>query len=87
MPETTHISSLLLRADPAKLDPVVAEIEANAALEVAVADPSGKIIVALETQSESEIVDHLNQLSLIEGVVSTWLVFHQAETEVDAPVS
>lgn len=82
MSETTHISSLLLRADPARLEDVTRAIEAHSAAEVPVADASGKIIVTLETQSEAEIVEHLNSLSLIDGVVSAALVYHQTEKDL-----
>lgn len=80
MSDVTHISSLLLTAEPSRIAAVVAEIETCAAVEVALTDPSGKIIVTLETPSEAEIVGELNRLSLIDGVVSAALVYHQSES-------
>lgn len=82
MANPVHISSLLLRADPGKLDAVVGLIDAYDCAEVALSDPSGKIIVTLETDNEAIIVDHMNTLSLIDGVVSTALVYHQKEDEI-----
>lgn len=84
MPDTTHISSLLLRAEPARLAEVTSAIAARKAAEVALSDPSGKIIVTLETDNEAEIVDHLNALSLLDGVVSAALVYHQTD-QIEQP--
>ncbi|MEC7961973.1 MAG: chaperone NapD [Pseudomonadota bacterium] len=73
-----HISSLLLRADPAKMQQVEAHIETLPGGAVAMTDPTGKIIVTLETGCEKQIVEHMNTLSLIDGVVSAALVYHEA---------
>ncbi|MBT3139699.1 MULTISPECIES: chaperone NapD [Roseobacteraceae] len=77
MSELAHISSLLLRADPNKLATVCRQIESLPGGAVALTDPNGKIIVTLETGCEKEIVDHMNTLSLIDGVVSAALVYHE----------
>jgi nitrate reductase NapD len=79
LPPVTHISSLLLRADPQHMEHVLSEIGSIAAADVALTDDVGRIIVTLETDDESEIVNHLNSLSLVDGVVSAALVYHQAE--------
>ncbi len=83
MAKVVHISSLVLRADPSKLADVIAAVEAVDAAEVPMSDPSGKIVVTLETASEAEIVDHLNKLSLVDGVASASLVYHQTEVETE----
>lgn len=84
MADVVHIFSLLLRADPGQLDVVLENIRALEGVDPPIADDSGKIIVTLETESESEIVNYLKQLSLVDGVVSTSLVYHQAENLTDA---
>lgn len=78
--ETLHISSLLLRSDPDQMPKVLEEIKKLQGAEIPVADKSGKIIVTLETPSESEIVEAMTTLQLIDGVVSAALIFHQAES-------
>lgn len=72
-----HISSLLLRARPESVAQVTAEIEMRDGAEAAVSHESGKIIVTLESESESQIVDCLNTFSLLDGVVSASLVYHE----------
>lgn len=81
MPDKTlHISSLLIRANPADLDRVQAEILKLPNSEIPLSDASGKIIVTLETSSESEIVDSLTAVQLIDGVVSAAMIYHQADS-------
>ncbi len=81
MAELEHISSLMVLADPDQLDSVVAEIQKIPVAETPAIDPTGKIIVTLVTPSETEIVNYLNQLNLIDGVASASLVYHQTETD------
>jgi len=81
MPEEApgHISSLVVRAHPARLEAVVARIGRLSVAEVALSDPSGKIVVTLETRDEDEIVAAMAALERMAGVVSVALVYHQAE--------
>ncbi|WIY25565.1 chaperone NapD [Parasedimentitalea psychrophila] len=79
MTEVVHISSLLLRADPQKFEQILAEIAKIELAEVPMTDPSGKIIVTLETENQSNIVEALTQLQLLDGVVSASLVYHQTD--------
>lgn len=51
--------------------------------EVALADPSGKIIVTLETSDEGAIVDAMHAIERMRGVVSAALVYHQADSATD----
>ena len=74
-----HISSLVVRAHPSRLDAVVRRIRALSVAEVAMSDASGKIVVILETLNEDEIVAAMNALQRIDGVVSVALVYHQIE--------
>jgi nitrate reductase NapD len=74
-----HISSFVVRAHPDRLARVVRRIGALPAAEVALSDPSGKIVVTLETLDEGEIVSAMNAIQRLAGVVSVALVYHQSE--------
>jgi periplasmic nitrate reductase NapD len=74
-----HISSLVVRAHPDRLAAVVRRIGALSVAEVAMSDPSGKIVVTLETLNEDEIVAAMNAMQNMGGVVSVALVYHQTE--------
>jgi nitrate reductase NapD len=79
MSDGYHISSLLVRADPARREAVELEISRLKSAEIALSDPSGKLVVTLDTESEDEIVAAMSAMQHMEGVVSAALVFHQAE--------
>ncbi|NRB19047.1 MAG: chaperone NapD [Rhodobacteraceae bacterium] len=79
MTEVIHISSLLLRADPQKLEQILADIAKIELAEVAMTDPSGKIIITLETGNQSQIIEAMTQLQLLDGVVNASLVYHQTD--------
>jgi nitrate reductase NapAB chaperone NapD len=82
LPDDTfgHISSLVVRAHPARIDGVAARIGRMRVAEVAAADPAtGKLVVTLETRDEDEIVAAMNAMQRMAGVVSVALVFHQTD--------
>jgi len=80
MTDIMHISSLIVMALPEKLADVVNEIEHRGG-EVAASDPSGKLVVVLETDDESEVTTFANGLALMSGVLSANLVFHHIDEE------
>lgn len=87
MTGAVHISSLLVSARPSALDDVEQQLTRINIAEVAHIDPRGKVIVTLETEDESAIVQALTDIQLIDGVVSAALVFHQVDDDgdLDAP--
>lgn len=74
-----HISSLVVRAHPDRLDGVISRIRRIGVAEVALSDAAGKIVVTLETRDEDEIVAAMNAMQRMRGVVSVALVYHQIE--------
>ena len=72
-------SPKLDRRQMLKLEAVVARIERLSVAEVALSDPTGKIVVTLETRDEDEIVAAMNAMQRMTGVVSVALVFHQTD--------
>lgn len=74
-----HISSLVVRAHPDRLEEVIARIRRIDVADVAASDRFGKIIVALETRDEDELVAAMNAMQQMLGVVSVALVYHQIE--------
>jgi periplasmic nitrate reductase NapD len=78
-PAEHHISSLVVHAMPDTLDHVSAELTALPGIEIHAQDPSGKLILTLETDHEAVIVEHINAIYGIRGVLSAALVFHHIE--------
>lgn len=79
MPDIVHISSLLVTADPAMRERITEEIASLAGAEVAISDPSGKIVVCVTTPDEADLVATLNTIQLLPGVASAGLVYHHID--------
>lgn len=79
----SHVSSLVVHVRPEKARAVRRVLSGMPGVEVH-ADAAGKIIVTLETDTEADIVTRLNEISLLDGVMSAALVFHHFETAEDA---
>lgn len=81
MSNLTHISSLVVTVKPSNVAQVSAEIATFKYAEVAMCDPHGKIVVALETKGEKPILDFLDMIQVMDGVVNASLVFHQVDED------
>ena len=75
----THISSLVVHARPECFAGIDRAIAALPGAEIAIADPSGKMVVTLETKSQAAVADALTTITLLDGVLSAALVFHHVE--------
>lgn len=79
MSQPCHISSLVVTVRPDALGAVTTEIASFSQADVALTDPKGKIIVALETEGEGPILDFIDTIQVMKGVVNTALVYHQVD--------
>ena len=80
MSEELHVSSLVVHGRPERLEAIRAGLERLDGVEIHAAAPTGKLVITLETASEHEIVTRLTAISLLDGVLSATLVFHQVES-------
>ena len=71
-----HVTSLLVHARPTAMDSVRDAILLLPGAEVPIADPSGKMVVTMETASQAEVAEGLTRISLLDGVLSATLVYH-----------
>jgi nitrate reductase NapD len=74
-----HICSLVVHSLPEKTDAVCEALATLECVEIHARDPSGKLILVLETADDSEVVERLNAIQSIPGVLSVALVFHHFE--------
>jgi nitrate reductase NapD len=79
VPEEIHISSLVVHSRPWQATAVAALLRGMPGVEVRGGVESGKLVVTLETASESEVVERLNAIQVLDGVLAATLVFHHFE--------
>ena len=79
MPEEIHISSLVVHSRPWQATAVAARIREMPGVEIRGGIEVGKLVVTLETASESEVVARLNAIQVLDGVLAATLVFHHFE--------
>jgi periplasmic nitrate reductase NapD len=79
MPDRFHISSLVVHSRKERAAGVAAAIGAMQGMQVHGGVAEGKLVVTLETASEGEIIDRMNAVQVLDGVLAATLVFHQFE--------
>jgi nitrate reductase NapD len=79
MSRECHISSLVVHSRPDRVASIVERLGAVEGVEVHGGQETGKLIVTLETETESQIVERLNSIQLFDGVLAATLVFHHFE--------
>lgn len=78
-----HISSLVVHVSPEHLTEIKSQIEAYDNAEIYGDSPEGKIVVVLETENQGFITDTIEAINNLPNVLSTVLVYHQIETELE----
>ena len=73
-----HIASIVVHVRPERID-AVAELASQLGAEVSGTDPSGKLVIVLESPSERSIVAAIDAIQALEGVFAALLVYHHAE--------
>jgi nitrate reductase NapD len=79
VPDEFHISSLVIHCRRESAAAVAAALRTMDGVEVHGGVPEGKLVVTLETATEGEIIECLNRIQLLDGVLAATLVFHQFE--------
>lgn len=79
-----HVSSLVVHVRPEKIANARVTLGNMPGVEIH-AEAVGKLVVTLETDTEADIVTRLNEISLLDGVMSTALVFHHVEADTASP--
>ncbi|GAB1149430.1 chaperone NapD [Shewanella algae] len=79
-----HVTSLVVHAAPGTLETVTTAIQALEGAEVHASSPEGKLVVTLEGESQGEILDNVEAINRLPGILSSSLIYHQVDSE---PVS
>lgn len=75
------ISSIIVQARPEHLDRANATIAGLPGAEVHTVDPSGRLIVVLETADDGELSALIASIGALDGVLGVNLVYHHHDTE------
>lgn len=79
-----QIASLLVQALPARMDAVARQIDLIPGAETHPTEAAGRLIVILEAETDSALVEAMSVMTEMSGVISTSLVYHQIEETDDA---
>jgi nitrate reductase NapD len=74
---------MVVHAMPAHLQTVKTNIEDLPGTEIYAESPNGKLVVVLESQTQTYITDVIEKIACLDHVLSTALVYHQIESQQD----
>jgi len=78
-----ELAGLIVRSLPRNLNHVQSALSTVSGLETHHADPTGRIIITLELESQSALADSINQLQNLDNILSVSLVYQHSE-EIEA---
>ncbi|WP_126447232.1 chaperone NapD [Sulfuricystis multivorans] len=82
-----NISSIIVIPHPEAIASVRAQLETLPGVELAAVSPDGKMIATIETANDRETVELYERISLLAGVMSASMVYHQKEDDPEAIIS
>ena len=84
MDATLHIASLLLHCRAELLPAIKANLLRLPGVELHQESASGKLVVVLEAEHESRILEVIQQVQELPGVLNAALIYHEELLEGDA---
>jgi nitrate reductase NapD len=81
MSDTVHISSLVVHVRPERSDALRAEIAALDGAEVHAGTEDGKLVVVLETDSETETMARIAAINEMRGTIAASLIYHEIDAD------
>jgi periplasmic nitrate reductase NapD len=79
MEQEVHIAGIVVHAMPEQLATIKARIVSLPAAEIHAVSNDGKLVVTLETESTKRILDYMDAIRALPGVVDVALVYQHAE--------
>lgn len=79
-----HIASVLVQGWPDKIPAIETELTRLVGVESHGFSENGKLILTLEAEDDSDLVELMNRVETADGVVTASLVYHHAEEMDDA---
>lgn len=87
MSDELHISSLVVQHRAEAFARLTATIEASDGMEIALRGDTRSVVLC-ETENQRRLMDCIDELHAVEGVLTVSLIYHHAEprAELDEPV-
>ncbi|MCG9713883.1 chaperone NapD [Shewanella insulae] len=79
MTQEYHVTSLVVHAAPGQVANVTEDINALAGADIHAVTDEGKFIITLEGATQGAILDNVEAINALSGVLSSSLVYHQVE--------
>ncbi|KIO36740.1 chaperone NapD [Shewanella sp. cp20] len=79
MTQEYHVTSLVVHAAPGKVEQITADIDALVGADIHAITDEGKFIITLEGATQGAILDNVEAINALSGVLSSSLVYHQVE--------
>ena len=79
-----HIASFIVHARPERLDAVLANLRLLDDLDVHQHSPEGKAVVVIEATDEKLILQRIDQVNALPGVLNAALIYHECLTSEGA---
>lgn len=76
-----HTSSVVVHGKPAEIDAISRSIENLPGAEVHGRSDQGKLVVTLEAATEQDLLERIDAINHLRGVLSVALVFHHVEED------
>ncbi|RCK36090.1 hypothetical protein TH9_05415 [Thalassospira xiamenensis] len=73
------ISSMIIQSRPENMTAIKAALLKMSDTEISADDPSGKIVVVMEAESDRQLADGMKEIGDIPGVLGVNLIFHHSE--------
>ncbi|OWP50763.1 chaperone NapD [Pseudomonas nitroreducens] len=84
-PQSVQIASLIIHTRPELLEAVKANLLRLPNLEVHQQSAQGKLVVVLEAEHETSILDNLNAIQNLPGVLNAVLIYHEIVESPESP--
>ncbi|SEL58287.1 chaperone NapD [Halomonas daqiaonensis] len=75
--DVLHVTSFLVHVQPANLRDIADWLAAQTDCDVSAEDPSGKLVVVVESPLESRVLDLIDSVQSLSGVLGAALVYHE----------
>lgn len=79
MSQQYHVTSLVVHAAPKSLVQVKANISALNGADIHAITDEGKLIITIEGETQKSILDNVEAINALEGVINSSLVYHQVD--------